>query len=161
MTSRGRIKQLELARQNKNDEPAYVITNAMRFTFSILVSGERFSRVEELFLWNDIVPPAMSTFYTAQRELVRSIKARCERECEQWRMRMLAGCILAFDGSWSHRRGANECVVVFVDVQLKKIVDFEIVRKSHGAVVGDYQGSSNGMEVEALRRFLRDGRVVI
>jgi hypothetical protein len=48
----------------------------------------------------------------------------------------------------------EECVVVFVDMRLNKIVDFEIIRKTNGKCYGDYSGSSNGMEVEALRRLI-------
>jgi hypothetical protein len=149
-----RKQQLTEARKHADHTRPYVINNALRFTFSILVTGDRFTRVEELFLWNNILPPHSKAFYTAQTELTTFIKAKCESECLHCREMMGPESILAFDGSWSHRRGAKECVVVVVEVHLRKIVDFEIVRKTKGNVPGDYEGSPNGMEVEALHRLI-------
>jgi hypothetical protein len=153
-TSPQRKKQLAEARQHADHTHPYLIINALRFAFSILVTGDKFTRVEELFLWNNILPPHSSTFYTAQAQLITSIERKCHNDCSKWQEQMIAGSILAFDGSWSHRRGAKECVVVFIHVRIKKIVDFEIVRKAKGLVPGNYDGSSNGMEVEALRRLI-------
>jgi hypothetical protein len=44
--------------------------------------------------------------------------------------------------------------MILIDTRLKKVVDFEIIQKSKGKVKGNYLGSSNGMEVEALRRLI-------
>jgi hypothetical protein len=153
-TSRARIDQLEEARRSITRLKVHVIENAMRFAFSILVCGGRFVQIEEVFLWNDVIPPAATSFYRAQSLLMKSISAKCERECSKWRNEMTPGSILSFDGSWSHRRGAKECVVVLIDTRIKKIVDFEILQKSKGKMPGNYTGSSNGMEVEALRRLI-------
>jgi hypothetical protein len=77
---------------------------------------------------------------------------------------MTDGSVVAFDGSWSHRRGAKECVVVLVDSRTRRIVDFEIVTKANGFVPGNYDGSSNGMEIAGLKviieRWKKDTRVI-
>jgi hypothetical protein len=71
---------------------------------------------------------------------------------------MTPGSILSFDGSWSHRRGANDWIVVFIDCRSQRIVDFEIVQRPKAWCSGNYQGSSNGMEVEGLRRLITRGK---
>jgi hypothetical protein len=67
---------------------------------------------------------------------------------------MSANSIISFDGSWSHRRRAKECVVLIIDCSLKKVVDFRILQKSKFGRPGNYSGSSNGMEVAALRKLI-------
>jgi hypothetical protein len=39
---------------------------------------------------------------------------------------MQPGSIIAFDGSWSHRRGPKERIIVFVDDRTNKTVDDEM-----------------------------------
>lgn len=36
---------------------------------------------------------------------------------------------IAFNGSWSHRRNANQCLVDFINVEIGKVVDFDIESK--------------------------------
>lgn len=152
-----KIRQLATARESALKAHARFplkIDDAKRFAFSIIVNGARYTDIESVFLWNDIIPPSSATYYRAQAQLFDVVKDLCLRECAKWRAEMKAGAVLAFDGSWSHRRNAKECVVVFIDCALKKIVDFEIVQKVKHQQIGNYEGSSNGMEVEALRRLI-------
>jgi hypothetical protein len=67
---------------------------------------------------------------------------------------MKKNTIIAFDGAWSHRRRAKECVVTIIDTTQKKVVDYEVVTKTKCGVPGDWEGSANGMELEALKRLL-------
>jgi hypothetical protein len=110
-----------------------MIRDAKRFAFSILVSGTSYPQTEYIFLWNDIIPPSKSSFYRAQQELFEVVKAKCLIECANRREEVLPGSIFALDGLWIHRRGVTECIVVFIDCQTKKIVDFEILQKSNAA----------------------------
>jgi hypothetical protein len=50
----------------------------------------------------------------------------------------------------SHRRGPKECVATLIDTKQKKSVDFEIVTKAQCGSDGHWDGSANGMEIEAL-----------
>jgi hypothetical protein len=67
---------------------------------------------------------------------------------------MKRNAILAFDGSMSHRRRARECAVLILDSELEKVVDFEIFQKSKDGEQVNYEGSSNGIEVAALRQLI-------
>lgn len=59
---------------------------------------------------------------------------------------------IAFDGSWSHRQNADHCLVDFVDTESSKIVDFEVVIRKRAQ--GEFDGASNAMECEGLRRMI-------
>jgi hypothetical protein len=42
-----------------------------------------------------------------------------------------------------------------VEVGSERVVDFEIVQKPNVSGRGNYQGRTNGMEVEAMRRMVK------
>jgi hypothetical protein len=71
---------------------------------------------------------------------------------------------ISFDGSWSHKRNAKECIVVAIDISRNLIIDYEVVRKAKNGVPGNYIGASNGMEVAALKgiiaRLQSDPRII-
>ena len=133
------------------DSPKSV--DAMRFAFSVIITGVGYTQAEKLLLWNDILPPASSTFYEAQKHITSAILAMARESCEKWRNRMLPDSCIAFDGSWSHRRNADHCLVDFIDCRSQKVVDFEIVVRTR-AKSGDFDGASNAMECEGLRRMI-------
>jgi hypothetical protein len=120
----------------------------------VIVNGAEFSQIEVVFLWNNILRPTKATFYNAQKELAGSIRAQCETDCARRREAMNPGSIIAFDGSWSHRHQAKECIVVIVDCMTEKIVDYQIIRKTKLGRPGNYAGSSSGMEIGVLRRLI-------
>lgn len=60
---------------------------------------------------------------------------------------------IAFDGSWSHRRNADHCLVDFIDTKSRKVVDFEIITKT-GKSRGTFEGASNAMECAGLRELI-------
>jgi hypothetical protein len=130
------------------------IPDAKRFAFSIIVNGTGHAQNANLFLWNDIIPPSQSTFCRAQKALIARIKPKWVKICEKYRQKMLLDSIIGFDGSWSHRRGAKECVVVFVDCRRTEIVDFEIIQKPKFGLGSNYEGPSNGMETAALQKLI-------
>jgi hypothetical protein len=67
---------------------------------------------------------------------------------------MFPDSIIRFNGSWSHRGGAKECVAVFVDCRTNKTVDLEIVQKSKFGLSSNYERSSNGMAIAALQKLI-------
>ena len=58
------------------------------------------------------------------------------------------GSTIAFNGSWSHRWNAGQCVVSLINAATNKILDIEILEKNTNGVNGNYEGSSTGIEVE-------------
>ena len=65
--------------------------------------------------------------------------------------------VACFDGAYSHRRNANECIVDIIHPQDKKIFAYCIIEKSSGLrTSSDYHESSKSMEVTCLRVLLRE-----
>jgi hypothetical protein len=50
----------------------------------------------------------------------------------------------------SYRRGAKECIVIFVDCRTNKIVEYEMTQRTKFGLTSDYHGLSNGMEIARL-----------
>jgi hypothetical protein len=101
---------------------ANVIRDARRFAFSILVTGSDFAQASMLFLWNDIIPPSETAFYTAQKGLFVPLEEIVRYSCKLTRDSLVGNILIAFDGSWS-RRNAKECIVVVIIVGTNKILD--------------------------------------
>lgn len=131
---------------------AVALQNAKRFAFSIIVTGSNYSAVSELLLWNDIIPPSQRTFNRAQIEVTNLIIQMARESCAKYKALMKPHSCISMDGSWAHRRNASNCVLDFFDQSQKKIVDFEFSTKDNHSITGDYTGSSNGMEIDCLRK---------
>lgn len=74
--------------------------------------------------------------------------------CANYRSLMIPGSTTTMDGFWGHRRNSNQCVLDFIDSTQKKIVDFDFSMKSIHKLKGDYDGSSNGMEIDCLQKMI-------
>jgi hypothetical protein len=99
-------------------------------------------------------PPFTKHIGHRSKNIDGPIKTNWLEICKKYRQEMFPDSIIGFNGSWSHRRGAKECVVVFVDCRTNKIVDFEIVQKPKFRLSSNYEGSSNGMEIAALQKLI-------
>lgn len=123
-------------------QDSVVLLNAKRLAFSLLVPGSNYSSMSEMLLWNDIIPPCERTFNRAQNEVVEKILEMATEFCSKYKEQITTNSTITMDGSWSHGRNANECVLEFVDLNQKKIVDFEFPSKDNHSITGDYTGSS-------------------
>jgi hypothetical protein len=149
---RGQIRDsLALARAARLDSNAPPRLNARRFAFSVLVAGAAYQQVADVFLWMGLLPPAKTSFYTAQTELFPILENLCRTIVDKYKQQMMPEAVCSFDGSWSHSRNAKECIVVLIDCFQKKIVDFQIMHIAKNGMEGNHDGSPNGMEVAALR----------
>ena len=153
MPPKKQIAHLKQIRRLAHPRPSARL-NAKCFVFSVLVEGLNLHSVERFALWNNLHPPSHRQFYQIQNELIQILTVMARKSCEKWKSEIKDGCILSLDGSWSHRRNAQRCLVDFIDSVSRKIVDFEIVVKKNGKNGGDYVGPSNGMEREALIRMI-------
>jgi hypothetical protein len=136
-------------------DPEGTRLNARKFAFSVLTSGANFAKVSDVFLMHGIILPSRSRLYAVQKEFFGPIRDHCLKQCQHWREQMAYESVVAFDGAWSHRRCAKECIVILIDCGQKRIVDFEIVLKSKPGVVGGYDGSSNGMELFGVQKIIQ------
>jgi hypothetical protein len=76
------------------------------------------------------IPRSQRTFHKVQKALLDRITENASILVTNVATKMLPGSIIVFDGSWSDHRGAEECILVFVDCRRNKIVDFENIQKS-------------------------------
>lgn len=136
-------------------QDSVVLHNARCLAVSLLVTGSNYSSMSEMLLWNDIISLCKRTFNRARNEVVEKILEMATEFCSKYKEQMTTNSTIAMDGSWSHRRNANECVFEFVDLNQKKIVDFEFPTKDNHSITGDYIGFSNGMEIDCLKKMIK------
>jgi hypothetical protein len=136
----------------------HVIDNPIQFAFAIIVHRGKFTQLQQILAFCNILIPSESAFYRAQKFVCAAIIELAENPCRNWQRKMRPGTIIAFDGSWSHRRNAKHCIVDFIDTAQSTVVGFTIVEKQIGFVHGNYFGPSNSMEVEGLCRIVERWR---
>ena len=143
MARKARTLNLKRSTEGKN---APIEINYRRFVLSVLCMGINPLQGITLMLLNNIKAPSPSTFYRIQKELKYSIFELTIENMLQWQQKLPKGATISFDGAWSHRRNAKQCVVTFYNKEINKIVDFQIVEKDAAGVKGNYNGPSNLME---------------
>jgi hypothetical protein len=150
---------LEKSRQTRWETPPLgVIQSTMQFAFTISVNGGRYSQTFQIMSYCNIIVPGERTYYRAQSTVCRAIVAFPLESCREWRDNLPLDSVIAMHGSWSQRRNDLHCVVVFIDANSGKVVDFEILEKPISFTDGHYFHSSNGMEVEGIRRIVNRWR---
>lgn len=140
--------------EEKKKEPfcAQTHLHTLQFVYSVIIHGSTYTDASVLFLENGFLPPAHTTFYKYIDIILDQIILLCTETVKQFRLSMKTGTIISLDGSWDHKRRGRSCIVVIIDQLQKKIIDFEIIRKSSKSYPTDYNGSSQGMETECVRR---------
>ena len=160
-TSFKKLRVLSEARKKAADvrrRQGHKLTNARVFAYSVLVEGAHFNQISRLMAWNNIVTPSESTYYRILRVIAPEIERYASISCAKEYQLMPHGTIVAFDGSWSHRRNASHCLTDFMDINRKKVIAFHFTEKSFGSFKGNYVGASNGMEVAGLRYFVEKAK---
>jgi hypothetical protein len=160
-TLRRKMRKL-LAAAKKRAKKVTKIT-AQEFVFAVLLAGLTYIPASSLLLNLGILPIARTVFYEAQQKLLPKIIEFAIQSCSEARKRIKNGTALALDGSWNHRRHGTEHIVELIDMSTGLIVDFEIVSKKSRFKDGNYEGSSNGMELfgfkKMLTRWVNDSRI--
>ena len=126
--------------------------NSLQFAYSIIVHGLGYLSTSLCFLENGILPPSHSTYYDKIDIVIDAIIKLC-KECVLFEYKQIHfNTVIGLDGSWDHKRNGMNCIVVVIDQIRKKIIDFEIIRRSSKYKQTDYKGSPQGMETECVRR---------
>ncbi|OHT16419.1 hypothetical protein TRFO_02672 [Tritrichomonas foetus] len=154
MPPKKQLVHLKEARNFRYPSSPYRILDCKRFVFSVIVEGQSYSTTSHIFLWNNLIPPSKSTFYNIQKEISDIIVEYAVFSCAKWKNDKSRSKYISFDGSWSHRRNANQCVVAIIDPVIRKILDFVILEKPNEQKPGNFDGPSNQMEVEGIRRLI-------
>ena len=142
-------------RQKQLTTTCTILKNTLQFCFSVLISGQSYWQFAIALLHNNILPPPESTFYRCQRMVFTVIKDVAIESMAHQRSILPFNSGLGFDGSWSHRRNARQCVISLINTFSRKIVDIEILEMSAKGTEGNYNGASRNMEREGVLRLLK------
>jgi hypothetical protein len=124
------------------------------WAYSMLVAGMTYNACATFLLGLGLLPFSASTVYAAQLVLVPGIITFARIVCTRNRAAMRHHAVVAVEGSWNHRRNGSAHIIDMIDMDTGRVVDFEVLEKSSPTRRGNYEGSSNGMEVEAMRRMI-------
>ena len=156
MTSKQKLHLIKARKQRHvtQENKSATHLNALRFVFSVIVEGSSFAQASRLMAWNDILPPSKATFYRVQKHVNTVIEEMAHASCQRYSFKMKPGAIIAYDGSWSHKRNAAHCVTDFVDLASNKIIYFSFQEKSFNKFDGNFEGASNAMETASVYEFV-------
>lgn len=122
------------------------------FAFALIAEGGNYEKESRIQLWCNSIPPPKTSFNRALKKVSEVLEQMARESCQYYASVMGKDSSISFDGSWSQRREANHCIVDFFDNSTQKIVDFEIISRSFKSFAGNYEGPSNLMEIEGLKR---------
>jgi hypothetical protein len=134
VTRAARIAQLASARSKRWQAPAplHFVQEAAHFAFALIANGGRFTQLQQIFAFCNIVTPSESDSYRAQELICAEIAEMARNSCCVWRDRMNPETIIAMSGSWSQRRNAMHCVVDFVDTCANKVPVLKSLKNKSG-----------------------------
>jgi hypothetical protein len=130
-------------------------SSVLGWAFSILVAGITYTAIAKFLLGIGVIPFSASAVYAAQVILVPGIVAFVKKICARNSAAMKENVTVGIDGSWNHCRNGSAQIIDMIDTDSGRVVDFEIVERASSRRQGNYKGSSNGMEAEAMRRMVR------
>lgn len=138
----------------KENEPQrnFIFLNTLNFVFSIVALGLHYGKTALCFLLNNIKPPKKSTFYKEQHKVVNCL---CQMACDsmnKYAKKTQKNDVVSVDGSWDHRRNGGECQAVFINQRIDKVIGVSLITKGSGKMMGNFNGSSQNMECEAIKR---------
>jgi hypothetical protein len=130
----------------------------MSFALALLRGATTDLSAAYLLLNIGLIPFSPAAVYKAEILIIPGIVAFTRKIAAENREKMKPQAVVGIEPSWNHRRNESAHVLDMVDFGSGRVVDVEMVQKTIASGRGHYQGSSNGMEVEALsRKFLRRG----
>jgi hypothetical protein len=71
----------------------------VQFAFAIIVHGGKFTQLEQILAFCNILTPSESAFDRAQKFVCPKDIEFTEDSCRNWQRKMRPGTIIAFDGS--------------------------------------------------------------
>lgn len=115
-----RIENLKKAREAKNNRPILEIFETI---FGLFLCGLTYQCIKNFYTAiskpDRIIPE--KKFYEAQKIVIDKFIKEADKNCEIYRKKIKQGAIIAFDGSWDHRRNGRFCIVEAIDIEQKKL----------------------------------------
>jgi hypothetical protein len=145
----------------KRDRPP--TTRALAFVFSLIAFGMNSRQTEDFVYCCNGEPPRQCELRRALGRVCDAIIAEARRCCEVWLSMIPPGTVVAYDGSWGHRRNSDQCFGAFIALTPDpnhpangKVIDFDFVQRRFGLQQsGNYAGSSQAMESAVLRKMVQ------
>jgi hypothetical protein len=125
------------------------------FCLALLPGATTYSSAAYLLSNIGLILLSPAVVYTAQILIVPGIVAFARKIASENREKMKQPAVVGIDGRWNHRINGSGHIPDIVDVESRSVVDFEIVQRTNASGRGNYEGSSNGMEVEAKKRMVK------
>jgi hypothetical protein len=128
---------------------------AKGFALALLLGAATYSSAAHLLLNIELIPFSPAPVYAAQGLIVRGTVAFTRKIAAGNRRKMKQLTVVRIDGSWKYRTNGSTHTLDMVNVESRRILDFEIIQRTKALGRGNYQRSSSGMEVEAMRRMVK------
>jgi hypothetical protein len=127
----------------------------MGFALALLLGATTYLSAAYLLLDIGLIPFSPAAVYRAQLLIIPGTIAFARKIAAENREKMMPQAVLGIDGSWNRRRHGSAHLLDMVDAGSGRVVDFENSQKANTSGRGNYRGSSNGMEVEELKRMVK------
>ena len=128
--------------------------------FAILASGLGYSNAEIFCDFNDFPIFKESSFYDYLHLMEPILEKIADQVCKDKLLeaQLKEQFVVGFDGGWSHRRNANQCIGILIDLLTGYIISFQIIH--HGIEnslrVTSTDKNSKTMEKDALELILNE-----
>lgn len=137
---------------NKNEPEKPVRADAKMMVIANYENGSTYIKTKGILAAQGIESPPKATYYRIQKKVNKTIIDLSNESIQNEMMMMEPGSTISCDGAYAHRRNSSQCHAAFINASNGKIVAGTVVTKSRKG--GDFYGSSNNLETEAIRRNL-------
>ena len=137
-------------------ERPIVRANKTMTVMNAIMEGTGYEAQKRQQLRMGMQPPGKSTFFREQKKVMNNMINYVQKDCKQYAHRVQPHTYIATDAAWNHRRNGSSATITAIDLKQDKVISAAIVSKQKGYFKGNFQGASNNMETEGVRRILND-----
>lgn len=152
--SRQKLINISKSDQLTQTNNHYSIDNDMTFTISILIFGLSYQIARNVFNFNGIEVCSEKTFYKYQNQISPIIIQMAKESAKNFSEKIENDTIISIDGAWDHRRHGTACIVTFIDIKTRKIIDFEISTTPKQFVHGNTNECSRNLEKVSIEKLV-------
>lgn len=128
--------------------------SARRMAFAIIVEGARPQQVCNVFRWCGLAVPTSAQIYSEMRIVCTHIKAMANESMAEARRHLPPHSVIAFDGSWDHRRRGKACLFSVICTQTGQVIESVVVTKDVTDPSQIFCEKSSLMEAKALQKLI-------
>jgi hypothetical protein len=148
------------ARRPSKKAAGYAVGDARRVAFAVIAGGIGYRQAVRFAQLISVVLPSEREFYRHVRVVADEIVKMARESIEAAYAEMVAPATCSVDATWSSRLRGTHCDLMVYCRETRKIIGLEIVELPHTGphrttFRGNFHGTPQGMEGEAIRRFAR------